>query len=178
VGSVPGDDLSRARLCHPADRLVSDLSPLLVSAFCSICFLVISLAANSVWLIWRGVDWRNDLYIITDDRVIDIEKVPFRYEHRREASLDKIQDVRYLQEGFIALRLDFGNVRLETAGGIEAFTFDSVPHPKQVQAEIFKRIAQFRKETGRQGRKTRQAEFLDLLGRYHQGLQGNGEPEP
>ena len=140
--------------------------------------LVISLAANSVWVIWRGIDWRNDLYIITDDRVIDIEKVPFRYEHRREASLDKIQDVRYLQEGFIALRLDFGNVRLETAGGIEAFTFDSVPHPKQVQAEIFKRIAQFRQETGQQERKTRQAEFLDLLGRYHQGLQGNGEPEP
>ncbi len=141
-------------------------------------FLVISLAANSAWLIWRGIDWRNDLYIITDDRVIDIEKVPFRYEHRREASLDKIQDVRYLQEGFVALRLDFGNVRLETAGGIEAFTFDSVPHPKQVQTEIFKRIEQFRKETGRQARKTRQAEFLDLLGRYHQGAQDNGETEP
>ena len=140
--------------------------------------LVISLAANSAWLIWRGIDWRNDLYIVTDDRVIDIEKVPFRYEHRREAGLDKIQDVRYLQEGFIALRLDFGNVRLETAGGIEAFTFDSVPHPKQVQAEIFKRIAQFHKRTGQQVQKTRQDEFLDLLGRYHQGVQGNSGAEP
>ena len=91
--------------------------------------LGISLTAVSAWIIWRVIDWRNDLYVITDDRVIDIEKVPFVREDRREAGLDKIQDVRYLQEGLVAIRLDFGNVRLETAGGIEAFTFDSVPHP-------------------------------------------------
>jgi len=98
---------------------------------------LLSEAAVLVWLLWRVIDWRNDLYVLTDDRVVDIEKVPFRYEHRREASLDKIQDVSYLQEGFIAKALDFGNVRLETAGEIGAFTFDYVPHPKEVQVEIF-----------------------------------------
>ncbi len=139
--------------------------------------LGISLVAISGWITWRVIDWRNDLYVITDDRAIDIEKVPFVREERREAGLDKIQDVRYLQEGFIALRLDFGNVRLETAGGIEAFTFDSVPHPRQVQIEIFKRIDQFRKEAGRRSKEIRQDEFLDLLARYHQGVQDNGETE-
>ena len=137
--------------------------------------LGISLAVTSVWFIWRSIDWRNDLYVITDDRVIDIEKVPFIREHRREAGLDKVQDVRYLQEGFIASRLDFGNVRLETAGGIGEFTFDSVPHPRAVQIEIFNRIEQFRRKAGLEGRERRQAEFLDLLARYHQGTgQDNG----
>ena len=107
--------------------------------------LGISMVAISVRVIWLIIDWRNDLYVITDDRAIDIEKVPFTREHRREAGLDRIQDVRYLQEGFIATRLDFGNVRLETAGGIGEFTFDSIPHPRQVQIEIFSRIEQFRK---------------------------------
>ena len=140
--------------------------------------LGISLATDAVWLIWRTIDWRNDLYVVTDDRVIDIEKVPFVREHRREASLDKIQDVRYLQEGFIASRLDFGNVRLETAGGIGEFTFDSVPHPRRVQIEIFSRIEQSRRRAGVQGRERRQAEFLDLLARYHQGIgQGSGKVE-
>ena len=139
--------------------------------------LGIFLVAISGWITWRVIDWRNDLYVITDDRAIDIEKVPFIREERREAGLDKIQDVRYLQEGFIALRLDFGNVRLETAGGIEAFTFDSVPHPRQVQTEIFKRIDQFHKEAGRRAKEARENEFLDLLGRYHQGVQGNGGAE-
>jgi len=138
----------------------------------------VSLAATSVWSIWRSIDWRNDLYVITDDRVIDIEKVPFRYEHRREAGLDKIQDVRYWREGLIATRLDFGNVRLETAGGIGEFTFDSVPHPRQVQIEIFNRIERFRRKAGLEGRERRQAEFLDLLARYHQGMaQGNSGAE-
>ena len=136
--------------------------------------LGISLAVTSVWFIWRSIDWRNDLYVITDDRVIDIEKVPFIREHRREAGLDKVQDVRYLQEGFIASRLDFGNVRLETAGGIGEFTFDSVPHPRQVQIEIFNRIEQFRRKAGLEGRERRQAEFLDLLARYHQGTGQDG----
>lgn len=140
--------------------------------------LGIFLVAISALTTWRVINWRNDLYVITNDRAIDIEKVPFVREERREAGLDKIQDVRYLQEGFIALRLDFGNVRLETAGGIEAFTFDSVPHPRQVQIEIFKRIDQFRKEAGRRSKEARQDEFLDLLGRYHQGIQGNGGAEP
>ncbi len=139
--------------------------------------LGISLVAISGRITWRVIDWRNDLYVITDDRAIDIEKVPLIREERREAGLDKIQDVRYLQEGFIAIRLDFGNVRLETAGGIEAFTFDSVPHPRQVQTEIFKRIDQFHKEAGRRAKEARENEFLDLLGRYHQGVQGNGGAE-
>jgi hypothetical protein len=85
--------------------------------------------------------------------------------------------VRYLQEGFIATRLNFGNVRLETAGGIGEFTFDSVPHPREVQIEIFNRIERFRRKAGQQERKARQDEFLDLLGRYHQGIQGNGGTE-
>jgi uncharacterized membrane protein YdbT with pleckstrin-like domain len=139
--------------------------------------LGISLAANSVWLIWRSIDWRNDLYVITDDRAIDIEKVPFIREHRREASLDKIQDVRYLQEGFVATRFDFGDVRLETAGGIGEFTFDSVPHPKQVQIEIFNRIEQFHRKAAQEGRQRRQEELIELLGRYHQGVQGRDGTE-
>ncbi|MBM4464272.1 MAG: hypothetical protein FJ014_01685 [Chloroflexi bacterium] len=138
----------------------------------------ISLVAISLWITWLVTDWWNDLYVITDDRAIDIEKMPFVREERREADLDKIQDVRYLQEGFIALRLDFGNVRLETAGGIEAFTFDSVPHPREVQIEIFRRIDRFHREIERQLQEARQYEFLDLLGRYHQRVQGNSGTEP
>jgi uncharacterized membrane protein YdbT with pleckstrin-like domain len=156
---------------------------LLASSFFGVSFwfdllLGISLAITLVWFIWRIIDWRNDLYVITDDRIIDIEKVPFVYEHRREAGLDKIQDVRYLRKGVIATRLDFGNVRLETAGEIGEFTFDSVPHPRDVQIEVFNRLEQFHRKAEEEGRERRQEELLDLLGRYHQGVtQGNGRAE-
>lgn len=126
----------------------------------------IALATTFVWLIWRAIDWRNDLYIITDDRVIDIEKVPFIREHRREARLDKIQDVRYLREGFIAIRLDFGNVRLETAGEIGEFTFDDVPHPRQVQEQIFKRLGDFRGRAQKEAERQRREEVAAMVEKY------------
>jgi hypothetical protein len=140
--------------------------------------LGISLVVDLVWITWLTIDWQNDLYVITDDRAVDIEKVPFVREHRREAGLDKIQDVRYLQEGLIATRLDFGNVRLETAGGIGEFTFDCIPHPRQVQVEIFKRMERFHRKAVQERRKRRQEELVEMLGRYYQGTQGSGGTEP
>ncbi len=133
--------------------------------------LGISLVIIGLRIAWLVIDWRNDLYVVTNERVIDIEKVPFRYEHRREAGLDKIQDVRYLQPNIIARILDFGHVRLETAGEIGEFTFDSVPHPRQVQVEIFKRLERFR----RRAEQERANEFLKWLARYHRGIMTKNE---
>jgi len=83
--------------------------------------------------------------------------------------------VSYLQEGFLAKTLDFGNVRLETAGEIGAFTFDYVPHPKEVQVEIFRRLEQFRARAWQEEKRRRQEEFLELLARYHQGVSESGD---
>jgi hypothetical protein len=126
-----------------------------------------------LWFVWNAIDWRNDIYVITEERVIDIEKIPLIYEHRREASLEKIQDVRYLQDGFIAKALDFGNVRLETAGEIGEFTFDFIPHPREVQIEIFDRLEGFRKKKLQEERERREAELLDLLTRYYKAAQSD-----
>lgn len=94
---------------------------------------------------WVTIDWHNDLYILTDTHVIDIEKRPFTMEFRREANLGMIQDVRYEQPSFLAKFLDFGNTQLETAGTLGEFTFDSIPHPRQVQQVITGRLADFRR---------------------------------
>lgn len=129
-----------------------------------------SLTLIVIWIIWRSIDWQNDLYIVTNERVIDIEKIPLVFEHRREASLGMIQDVSYTKPSFIAQRLDFGDVRLETAAEAGLFTFDSVPHPQQVQTEIFKRLEQFRLRSRRGEEERKQAEFVELLARYHRAV--------
>ncbi len=90
------------------------------------------------------IDWHNDIYILTTDRVIDIEKRPFTHEFRREANMGMIQDVSYEQPSFIAKLLNFGNVRLETAGTRGEFTFDNVPNPREVQNEIVRRLSAYR----------------------------------
>jgi uncharacterized membrane protein YdbT with pleckstrin-like domain len=101
------------------------------------------------WIAWITIDWHNDLYVLTDTHVIDIEKKPFTSEFRREANLGMIQDVSYEQPTFLAKFLNYGNTRLETAGTMGEFTFDSIPNPRQVQEVIARRLADFRKRAGK-----------------------------
>lgn len=129
---------------------------------------LIILVVGNIWNLWNIIDWQNDLYILTDDRIIDIEKVPLISEDRREARLQQIQDVHYIQPGFLYRVLDFGNVEVETAGRGGGFTFNSVPHPKAVQAEIFERIEAMRKNTGTVDRQKQEGDLLSVLYKYRQ----------
>jgi len=116
-----------------------------------------------LWIVWRTIDWRNDLYILTPDRVIDIEKRPFILEDRLEASLGMIQDVGYTQPGFIRMTLDFGNVYLETAGELGRLTFDNVPNPRQVQREIMRRVRDFRAAAQRREEERQRQQLQQMI---------------
>jgi len=132
----------------------------------------LSLMLIAIWILWRSIDWENDLYIVTNERVVDIEKIPLVFEHRREASLGMIQDVSYTKPSFIAQRLDFGDVHLETAAAVG---LDSVPHPQQVQAEIFRRLQAFRQRAQQEEERKREEEIIRLLARYHEATRKEGE---
>jgi hypothetical protein len=121
-----------------------------------------------IWVAWQALDWHNDVYVVTDERVVDIEKVPLLAEERREARLDRIQDVRYDQPTIIHRIFDFGHVWLETAGEIGRFTFDYVPHPREVQGEIFRRLDAYRRRGEHRQREVSREAFLELLGLYHE----------
>jgi hypothetical protein len=129
--------------------------------------LGMALAGALIVVAWHALDWHNDIYVLTDVRVVDIEKVPLLAEERREARLDRIQDVRYDQPHLIARLFDFGHVWLETAGEIGRFTFDNVPHPQEVQSEIFRRLDVFRQRAEQHQRQASQEAFLEILDRYH-----------
>ena len=109
------------------------------------------------------IDWHNDIYILTTDRVIDIEKRPFTHEFRREANMGMIQDVSYEQPSFIAKLLNFGNVRLETAGTQGEFTFDSVPNPREVQNEIVRRLSAYRAHLQEEQARRERERFLQMV---------------
>lgn len=123
---------------------------------------------GTVWNLWNVIDWQNDLYILTDDRIIDIEKVPLISEDRREARLAQIQDVHYVMPHLLNRLLDFGDVEIETAGRGGGFTFSSVPHPSQVQAEIFDRVDRMRRACGATERQQQEGDILYWLGKYRQ----------
>ncbi|MGB9300657.1 MAG: cyclic nucleotide-binding domain-containing protein, partial [Anaerolineae bacterium] len=124
--------------------------------------------AVSLFLIWyRYEDWRNDIYQLTDERIIDVERLPLGLrEERREASLSMIQDIGYEIPGPIANLLDYGNVVIETASREAVFTFSWVHQPRRVQEEVFARMDAYR-EREKQGQRERRAdELLDWFGTY------------
>jgi len=95
-------------------------------------------AGASLWLAYTYADWRNDIYRLTPDQVIDIDRKPLGRESRRSAPLDKILAVEYERRGIIPMLLNFGTVYIRVS--TEVLTFDNVYQPSKVQEDIFRRM--------------------------------------
>jgi CRP-like cAMP-binding protein/uncharacterized membrane protein YdbT with pleckstrin-like domain len=84
-----------------------------------VMFSILILTAAVLWGIWSYVDWGNDYYIVTSQRVIWLEKVVGLYDSRREAPLDTILAVN-VTSSQVGRLLNYGNVTVRTfTGGIQ-----------------------------------------------------------
>jgi len=125
------------------------------------------------WLGWEYADWGNDLYIVTNDRVTDIEIKPlFLSEKRRETSLGMVQNVNVDIPNPIAYLLGFGHVLIYTAAEEGEFDFLFVPHPREVQTEIFRRIEAYRAREAQRQAAQRQTEMAEWFEMYHRFTAG------
>jgi len=127
-------------------------------------------AALILWLAWKLLDWANDVYVVTSDRIIHIERRPLLFsEERREASLGMIQHVSLRIPHMLANLLNYGDVLVETAGPGQ-FAFRRIARPREVQQEIFRRIEAYR-ETQRERDARRQraelTEWFDVFQELH-----------
>ncbi|MEX2160584.1 MAG: cyclic nucleotide-binding domain-containing protein [Anaerolineales bacterium] len=68
------------------------------------------------WAVWEGLNWRNDLYLITNQRVVWLEQELLRSSSRIEAPLASIQSVN-LQTSLMGRILGFGTVIVRTFTG-------------------------------------------------------------
>ena len=80
------------------------------------------------WGIWNAIDWSNDYYIVTNQRVVWLEKVIGLYDSREEAPLGTILSVG-VETDYLGRIFDFGNVIVRTFVG--KLEFDYVDHPAQ-----------------------------------------------
>ena len=84
--------------------------------------------------IWNGVDWGNDYYIVTNQRVVWLEKVVGIYDSRQEAPLSAVQRIN-VQTEFWGRQLDYGTLIVRTIVG-STLTLRNVNHPYQAAALI------------------------------------------
>lgn len=80
--------------------------------------------------------WFFNIYIVTNERVVDIDFLYLLYKRFSQAELTKIQDLSYASGGILATVFDYGNVIIETAGEAPNLEFEKVPHPEKVVETI------------------------------------------
>ncbi|HEX8974087.1 MAG TPA: PH domain-containing protein [Patescibacteria group bacterium] len=83
------------------------------------------------FIIW--IDYYYDIWIITDQRIINIEQRGLFARKVSEMTFDKMQDISVQVDGFLPTMLNFGDVRVQTAGEIEDFIFRTISDPYHIK---------------------------------------------
>ncbi|PIR58820.1 MAG: hypothetical protein COU69_03405 [Candidatus Pacebacteria bacterium CG10_big_fil_rev_8_21_14_0_10_56_10] len=117
------------------------LVPVLVNSVGMLSFLSASFqtAAFVFWyLIVTGfifesfLSWFFSVYIITDERIIDVDFVSLIYRNISSAKIDNIEDITAVSGGAVQALFNFGTVRIQTAGTKAEIEFELVPQPSKV----------------------------------------------
>jgi uncharacterized membrane protein YdbT with pleckstrin-like domain len=85
------------------------------------------------------LNWFFSVYIVTDERIFDVDFINLIYREISEANIDQIQDVTTRMGGVIRTMFNYGDVYIQTASEIPRIEFEAVPHPDQV-AKILREL--------------------------------------
>ncbi len=107
-----------------------DFWPLLVLGL-SIYYLYIWL-----FIVFSFVDYYLDVWIITNERIINIEQHGLFRRTLSQQKLFRVQDVTAEHKGFFSTVLNYGDVFIQTAGEKERFVFKQVPSPTMITKKI------------------------------------------
>jgi len=78
------------------------------------------------------LSWFFNVYIVTNERIIDYDFFNLLYKDIKQADLEKVQDVSAKVGGLARVFFDFGDVLVETAGALPNLEFEAVPDPEGV----------------------------------------------
>ena len=84
------------------------------------------------YILENFLTWYFNVYIVTDERIIDIDFNNLIYKEVSDANIDKIQDVTYKMGGVARTFFNYGDVEIQTASEVPNFEFAAVPQPDRV----------------------------------------------
>ena len=126
-------------------------------------------AVEAAMIFYFYEDWANDVFQVTRDSIIDIDRGPLGFtESQKTAQIVNVQNVQAERPNFWATVFGYGNVVIETAGAAADLAFENVANPNQVQADIFARREQIRSNKARGEVRERQREFTLMIDEYQQ----------
>lgn len=128
--------------------LLMSVAPLVVSIFIDIstipvAFQIIGIMfwylITTAYIFEQFLSWFFNVYIVTDERVFDVDFVNLVYREITDAALDQIQDVTVRVGSVIRTLFDYGDISIQTAAEMPELEFEAVPHPDKV-AQILREL--------------------------------------
>lgn len=133
----------------------------------TILFLVLYIPIG-IWLWYEYTDWKNDIFMVSNDEIFDIDRKPLGKEERRSAQIENILSTSFKRSGFIANIFNYGTVNISVGG--TQMAFEDVMDPAAVQADINRRrsarIASKNENAGKEDRER----FATWIAAYHQNM--------
>ena len=131
-------------------------------------FFPIILVLSGLWSIWLWLDWRNDFYLVTNNRAAWVEKVIWLHDQRREVPLQSILSVN-ISTNQLQRIFGYGDVIIRTYTG--NIPMRNTTHP-EVLVDL---LAEAREAAMARARQT-DTENINQAIRSRLGLDGNASP--
>jgi uncharacterized membrane protein YdbT with pleckstrin-like domain len=125
---------------------------------------------------YHYLDWKNDIYKLTREKIIDSERKPLGREVTKSAPIRNIISIEHTREGLIRLIFNFGQVNIVVAD--TKLSFFNVHDPAQVQQDVFyyqKRLARELEENEAEKDRVQMSEWLKT---YHEIWTSEAQPTP
>ncbi|MBN1916237.1 PH domain-containing protein [Candidatus Dojkabacteria bacterium] len=88
------------------------------------------------YVLFNFLDWYFDIYLVTNQRLIDYEFSPISSYHVIELALEDIQDIRDSTVGLLPSLFHYGTVIISSAAERGNFKFRAVPQPSRFRDVI------------------------------------------
>lgn len=120
------------------------------------------------WWAYLYVDWRNDIYQVTERYIFDIERRPLGTEIKKSAPLESILSLEHERQGFLGYLFNYGNVTIHV--GDAKFVFRGVYDPARAQQDVFNRMYALRRKKEKAEAERERARIAAALSMYHQNI--------
>jgi len=95
----------------------------------TVVFILLYYLLISSYVFVSFLHWFYNVFIVTSERIVDIDYSDVVIHNMAETKLSHVEDVRCMQSGFIPSLFNYGNLFVQTAGTEENFEAISIPRP-------------------------------------------------
>lgn len=99
------------------------------------------------FILW--IDYYFDVWIVTNERIVNVEQKGLFFRSISELKLENIQDVTVEVSGIIPTFLNYGDLFIQTAAEKERFVFKHVPNPYAIKDLIMNLQKNYEKKEAR-----------------------------